>query len=174
MRQFLIIAALVVAIVLIALIWIPIPYTVQKTLSAVELRHDDPDYLVPRQITIDGTYHFYLYKYDRFTGTFEIEGYPQTIGHETIETIVTDKTGGILAYANDEFLLEMLGFILAESSLDRIFIGVYENNGWSGGDGLSIIAPATTRAEALAVWETLSRGNEWLGATTWGPEPLTE
>ena len=168
MKKALIIIISLAALVLLILYFIPISYPLKKTMTAIEIRHNDPQHIVQREIQIDGQYSLYLFKPDSFRGDLVIEGYDFTKNHEPSEIQIQNETT-MLAYFKfgDDFGIIPFGPLLATRNFREVFIGVYENNGWGGGDGLSLFAPASTKGEAKAVWQTLSSIDPWVGASNW-------
>jgi hypothetical protein len=137
-------------------------------MKAIEIRHNDPQHIIQHEIRIDGQYTFYLFKPDRFRGIFEIEGYDETKIYEPGEIQIMDDNTFLAYYKfGEELDIIPFGPIQATRNFNEIFIGVYEKNSWSGSDGLSLFAPASTKDEAKAVWQSLSAKNPWIAAINW-------
>jgi len=105
-----------------------IPIKINKTLSAIEIKLDDPSYLQECNITITGFYHLNLFVDDTFEGAIAVSGYSQTL--EKMSTVHLSKEGCSLYYHRfEEGLYDEDGRLKRfEYSLGNIMIGRFFNN----------------------------------------------
>jgi len=114
-----------------------IPIHIDKTLSAVEIKLDDPSYLQECTITITGSYHLNLFVDDTFEGAIAVSGYSQTL--EKISPVHFSKEGCPLFYRRfkEGFYDEdgrltrfeyCLGRIMSGRFFHNVIIVVFSNN----------------------------------------------
>ncbi|MCT4631363.1 MAG: hypothetical protein N4A76_01345 [Firmicutes bacterium] len=157
-----------ITLIVIAVLTLPFPHKIKQTYPAIEYRIGYPDY-IDREltITVKGVYKDYLIKKDTFEGIVSVDKYDFT--QDTLMSKVTIFDGkGNLSYFN----METLGFIIPEKDFSKFFIGVSEpiaepGQSWSGGDGLVIAAPASTREEAIEITKELAKKSQWLSQSDW-------
>lgn len=161
MRRF-VLLALLGALLIAAVCVLPLPRRIQRTHEALEWRCGDSAYSVPRTVTMDGFYFDYLFKPDHFGGSFVVSGYPMT--QKKIWNCVFFDGLGTLWYENDSQPYG-LGMLLMQPDGDEFMIAVYEDGSWDGSSGLMLTGPATSREEAVALTNKLSRkySKNWLG-----------
>lgn len=139
------IAAAVLLIVLVCVL--PWPRHISVTHEGYEWRINDEDYGVLRQVHVEGTYYDYLFRLDSFSGVLEIEGYPAAT---RFSTALGNGTGQIAPmYTTEDGHARSLGFMYIRPDGSELLIGIYEDNGWSGRDGLMITAPEFLREHAV-------------------------
>ena len=154
---------LIGALLITAVCLLPLPRRIQRTHEVLEWRCGDRAYSVARTVTIDGFYFDYLFKSDRFTGSFVVSGYPMT--QKKIWNCVFFDGLGTLWYENSPQPYG-LGMLLMQPDGDEFMIAVYEDGSWNGTDGLMLTGPVKSREEAVALTNRLSRkySKDWLGA----------
>lgn len=69
---------LIIVLVLAGILVFNIPFPMSKTIDALEIKMDDPNYLTPVKINLNGTYRVNLFSSDNFEGFISIDGYVLT------------------------------------------------------------------------------------------------
>lgn len=77
-----------------------VPFPVNRTYDAIEIKLDDPNYLVKRQVKISGTYHINILESCDFKGQIEVSGYPLTA--EKMGDLYSMPTGAPITYSYDK------------------------------------------------------------------------
>lgn len=167
-----IIAAAIVGLIMLAVLAVclaPWPTRVRGSFEALEWRLGDPDVQMRRTVTIDGAYLNYLFKADGFSGTFEIEGYPETALEKTY-WYTDDETKFQMTYFDpQDGMLRTVGILMIDPHGSQFSVLIMEDDGdgrgWDGGDGLVVSWPAEDRAQALEGFKALARkcSPHWLG-----------
>lgn len=124
---------------------LPWPRGISVTHEGFEWRVNDENHGVLRSVRLEGTYYDYLFREDRFAGEVVIDGYPAARS-----AAVSTGNGQIwLQYADGEGMTRSLGFMYLRPDGTEVLIGLYEDGGWSGRDGLMLTAPEFLRAHAV-------------------------
>ena len=146
-----------------------IPHTVDRTLSAVRYRTDGILNPLDMTIIMNGKLSTPWFFSPRFSGTIQIEGYPQTFDYDTFDITLMPQANktytGSLIYGgieNGEARLDMFGFISTTKTMDEICIMIpepigAETSSYDDEHGLVIVAPATVGdlEDAQAIKERL-------------------
>lgn len=148
--------------VLICVYNIPIP--VDRTTTALEIKTNNEDHLVTREVCIEGMYEFNLIGKDVFHGIIKVSGYEYATGEYSMKDIEIDKAGDgpnqiryelktSMQSSDDTFLF---GHFAADSYLRNAVIIVYEHKDGdldsgniSGANATIIVLGAKDRHEAL-------------------------
>lgn len=158
----------VLVLLITAVCVLPLPRKIEVTHKALEWRGDDKEYAVARTVKISGVYSDYLFRTDHFDGTFVVEGYPQTNNTMMRCTFITDGFGSLWycdKYGNPD---KILGNMMMIPNGKEFLVLITEPDGWSGSDGLTLVGPAETREEAVAIANKLSKkySTTWLAGWT--------
>ena len=140
-RKIITFGSLVCIVLLLFLSVVPIP--VHKTLSAIEIKLDDPSYSEMCDITINGFYHFNPLSVDFFEGSISVSGYSQTT--QTMARVRFHKDGTALYYnrmaddlsdGNEQKRLEYcLGRLMSKRFFRNMVITVFSENPLDKGQG---------------------------------------
>ena len=152
------ILVVLVLLALFVLIFIPIPFKVDKTLAAVELAADDPDFRQPVTVTIQGTYHWAFLGDSKFWGDITFDTYPLTIeqplaqgGHQAPALRYTKHGAGL--HYGPWMDTEIFGTIMWKGLFRTFLVQVYapkENGGsWNNADGHYIIYPTDNPQQVI-------------------------
>ncbi|QOR35417.1 hypothetical protein IMX26_00815 [Clostridium sp. 'deep sea'] len=140
------------------------PIPINRELTAVEIKLDDPGYLETRTIQIKGSYRFNLFKDNIFKGQIFVPKYPTTakkmqklqfirdVGNEAVMSYV--YTTGTDADGHENYEHYNFGKMICKPLLSKMVILVYEqqdNSGWSSKFGYCIVTSAKNREEALNI-----------------------
>lgn len=149
---------LIAAAVLLAggLVVCNVPWPVQKTCRAVEIRMDDASYLVEREVRFAGRYDVNLFSADTFSGTIAVSGYPVT--RERTTAVAVRARDDVFLYYGHGADAVPFGLLAAGPGLQRAAICVFDewrgdkdvSAGWSTMDGCAVVCGAADRDEALA------------------------
>lgn len=162
-----------IALILVILLYV-IPIPINKTFDAIEIKLDDPSYIVPCKIKVYGKYYKNLFTDDYFNGHIIVSNYKLT--NEKMRKVYFLKdgcpleyyydTGRYDSYGNKIYEEYILGHLYSKTWFRRMTISVYRNNalnkegngkingnwgGWSTIDGYCIVTNATTREEAINI-----------------------
>lgn len=112
-------------------------------------------------VTLKGVYLDYLFLTDRYEGDLMIEGVDITQRAGAFAGCTLDDAG-LLYYANEEALLESVGFIAATPGMEEFVIGLYEkdDNGvgtWDSGSGTVLTSSSGTREQAVNLTRQILR-----------------
>lgn len=151
-------AVLLAAVILLlgAVVVCNVPWPMEKTCRALEIRLDDEAYLAEREVRFAGRYHVNLFSDDMFSGTITVSGYPVTATH-TVKVPVRAGDDVFLYYGQGADAVPF-GLLAAGPGLRRAAICVFDEwrgdknggAGWSTMDGCAIVCGAADRSEALA------------------------
>ncbi|MCX7903498.1 MAG: hypothetical protein N2486_03200 [Caloramator sp.] len=161
-------------IIIIALLVFFIPIPINKTYDAIEIKLDDPSYIVRCQVKIHGKYYKNLFINDAFDGQIAVSDYKLT--NEKMRKVYFLKDGCPLEYYHDTGRKDsnghriyeeyILGRIYSKSWFRGMTICVYNDNplnknvgwkvegdwgGWDNQHGYCIVPNATSREEALNI-----------------------
>lgn len=133
-----------------------IPIPMERTISAVEIRLDDPDYAAPRQIHLSGTYHVNLFSPDAFYGHIAVSGYAVT-EKVMAPVLCTDRGANLTYYFEEIGTLEKtveFGYLFADRGMRNLCICMVRPAGnggtWDAADGRCIVS-APSRGHAVAL-----------------------
>lgn len=150
-------AVLLAAVILLlgAVVVCNVPWPMEKTCRALEIRLDDEAYLVEREVRFVGRYHVNLFSDDMFSGTITISGYPVT-ATRTVKVPVRARDDVFLYYGQGADAVPF-GLLAADSGLRCAAICVFDEwrgdknggAGWSTMDGCAIVCGAADRDEGL-------------------------
>ena len=112
-------------------------------------------------VTLKGVYLDYLFRTDRYEGDLMIGGVDITQREGAFAGCVLDDAG-LLYYANEEALLESVGFIVAMPGMEEFVIGLYEKNDsgvgeWNSRNGMVVTSSADTREQAVNLTRQILR-----------------
>ena len=112
-------------------------------------------------VILKGVYLDYLFLTDRYEGDLMIEGVDITQRAGAFAGCTLDDAG-LLYYANEEALLESVGFIAATPGMEEFVIGLYEkdDNGvgtWDSGSGTVLTSSSGTREQAVNLTRQILR-----------------
>lgn len=113
-----------------------IPFSVNRTIPALEVSLDEGSIIDKREIVINGTYHFNLFTDDLYVGMFSISGYPVINEQHQIAEIIVTKKGSVLEYkerTGDKWYL--FGRIYSTLYFDDFAICIYQHNDKNGSQG---------------------------------------
>lgn len=162
-----------IALILVILLYV-MPIPINRTFDAIEIKLDDPSYIVPCKIKVYGKYYKNLFTDDVFNGQIIVSNYKLT--NQKMRKVYFLKDGCPLEYYYDTGRYDSdghkiyeeysLGHLYSKSWFRRMIIGVYDNNalnkdgngkvngdwgGWSTIDGYCIVTNASTREEAINI-----------------------
>ena len=143
---------ILIAIALFIVIFIPIPFRVDKTLAAVELAAGDLDFRQPVTVTIQGTYYWALLGDSKFWGDITFDTHPLTMEQpltqveQQVPALRYDKEGDGMYYG-PWMESTHFGKIMWKGFFRTFLVQVFESDGdnrsgWSNADGHYIIYPA--------------------------------
>lgn len=139
---------------------LPWPRNISVVHEGYEWRISDASHGVLRQVRVEGTCYDYLFKPDGFDGVVEIDGHPAA-------TRFSAELGGgegqiAMQTITEDGMARVMGFMYMQPDGSEMLICLYEDNGWSGRDGLMLTAPASQREAAVRtanrLVEELDRG----------------
>lgn len=169
-RQMRLLAGLAgILVLLIAAVCIlPLPRKINIVHEALEWRCGDSEYSVSRKVEINGIYYDYLFRKDYFDGTFVVEGYPETDNIMMRCSFVSNGFGSLWYCDANGAPQNTWGSLAMNPNGKEFFVIVDEDNGWNGGTGLVLTAPAANREEAVNLTNRLSKkySPNWLGVCT--------
>jgi len=153
----------IIALFALASLIIPIP--VHRVYNAVEIKLDDPSYLVSRKVEIRGLYHWNILTNDMFEGRIIVPDYELTSNR--MSNLYFSDDGWPLEYylsgsdTNDHAIPDtfFLGRIYSKSWFRQMVITVFgeskglegRQGGWSTVDGYCIVPLAKSRNEAMKI-----------------------
>ncbi len=172
--------AVVAAFVLIALvgayfIFHEVSFGIDTTMDGVQYRIGDPSYIERVTIKMTGIYKSYLFKDSTFYGAIEISN--KDVTKEYMASITFNGDYSYLTYydygkktdkVSETGIIStpvVLGQISAAKNFKQILITVFDEytaqkgTGWNMKSGMVIVAPATTRTEAVQIAEKLAGGS---------------
>lgn len=175
--------AVVAAFIVIALfgayfIFHEVSFGVDTTMDGVQYRIGDPSSVERITIKMTGIYKSYLFKDSTFYGAIEISN--KDITKEYMASITFNGDYSYLTYydygkksdkVTETGLVStpvVLGQISAAKDFKQILITVFDEytdqkgKGWNMKSGMVIVAPATTRTEAVQIAEKLASGSSIL------------
>ncbi|KYH29713.1 hypothetical protein CLTEP_27060 [Clostridium tepidiprofundi DSM 19306] len=150
-----------------------IPIPINRVYDAIEIKIDDPSYIVQCQVKIQGRYHWNLFFDDMFDGQIVISDYKLT--NEKLSKVYLSDDGWPLEYT---YLSEedvngrpnrytfFLGRLYSRSWFRKMAIIVFSKNSlnkdgdgkisgnwgdWNEDDGYCIVPLATSREEAIDI-----------------------
>lgn len=134
--------------------WIPIPVHIEC--DAIEIKLDDPNYIMDRRIAIHGQYFINLMEDSSFQGNISISGLTDRSEELLKVSIAEDykENGATLWYRlnseNSEIPLDhCLGIIFSNAFFSDPCILLYDNGTWTTMDGYCIVSRANNREDAL-------------------------
>ena len=115
----------------------------------------------PVTVTLQGHYLDYLFRTDRYEGDLKIEGVEITQREGAFAGCMLDQAG-LLYYADEEALLEAVGFIAATPGMEEFVIGLYEDRGngvgtWDSAEGVVLTSSAQNREQAVNMTRQILR-----------------
>jgi len=153
----------IIAVLMLGALIIPIP--VHRKYDAVEIKIDDPSYLVSCQVEIRGQYHWNIFTSDMFEGQIIIPDYELTSNR--MSNVYFSDEGWPLEYyisgsnVNGPAIGDsiFLGRFYSKPWFNQMVITVYGENkglegnqgGWSTVDGYCIVPLAKNRDEAMKI-----------------------
>lgn len=158
----------VIALIVLTSLYIPFIRKIDITVDGVQCRIGDETEEKSVKITVKGTYKNYLIKDDTFQGSLEVEGYEQAYSNYDVELLFHNKSSVVSYFTiTDDGMpkINTLGSIIIENNFKQILLCISEpienegnsGKGWTGEDGLIIVAPAQTRAEAMQLANKLAK-----------------
>ena len=164
-------------LLILAVCFLPLPRSVNQTVQAVKWRAGNPEAGSEQiEVKMKGIYMDFLFRDDYFDGDIMIEGVDITQKEGALSRVHM-LIEGILAYADEEALMNSTGFIVGGGGFKEFTIGLYERwedgyRGWSGSDGLMVTWPAADRDSAVETTRRLMKkycgwlaDNNWEGGT---------
>lgn len=154
-----------------ALYFIPLQKKIDITLSGIESKIGDSEYLESKTIHIKGKYTNYLFKEDSFVGNIKIDGYD--ISEGLVNTTIRDGfTPLVYANVTDKASIERFGYLCITNGFKEVVIFNYEPNNHvkqslDEESGMFIIAPANNREKALSLAEKLSKRSNFTKDILW-------
>lgn len=155
----------VAAIIFGLLAW-PCAITIDQTIEATEYSLTDTNYAVPHTVTIKGTYRDSQMRTGSYEGTFSISGIPSTQNAiAKMKEITPQGTNRIYYFNNDtQYILpsevcdvrckqgfSFCGLLLMDLEYHSDSI----SGTWPGEKGRVLVWPADSRAEALAMFDSM-------------------
>ncbi|WP_258203340.1 hypothetical protein [Paenibacillus endoradicis] len=141
-----------------------IPHKIDKQLSAVQFRMDDDSVVENTIITIQGSFYKRWFSDYKFEGSFIVNNYEFTKTYNKIELTLSKgeakSAEGILYYSSSisgSPSTVFLGVITMSDDFEKISINILEpiDSDSKSTKDLWIAAPASTREEALLLWNEL-------------------
>jgi hypothetical protein len=163
----------VVAVVMFLALIIPIP--INKEYDAIEIKLDDPSYLVKRKINIKGKYYWNILTSDMFEGRITVSDYDFTETKKMDNIYIPYDNGCLIEYTetikygpNSRDVRKYfypLGRLFSKPWFRNMAMIIYEQNipykdksnnikqqgGWGTADGYCIVASAKTYKEAIKI-----------------------
>ena len=109
---------------------LPIRFGITKTVPAQVIESINSGAASATEMTIDGTYTFYIFKPDRFEGSVKIAAFPETSGR-TVDLKLTSEPDSLI-YRNwqgSKLDSMMFGMICADFAMNSIIILKTDANG---------------------------------------------
>ncbi len=166
------IAGLSVLLIL-AVCFLPLPRSVDQTVQAIRWRAGNPEAGSQQiEVKMKGCYLDFLFLDDYYFGDIMIEGVDIT-QREGALSRVRMMNEGALFYADDEFPLNGMGYIVGSGGFKEFTITLMEerengSRGWSGNNGLMVTWPASNREEAVEMTRRLTKKySSWLADNNW-------
>ncbi len=185
-EKFLVVAVFIVIAVFGAyFVFREVSFGVDTTLDGVQYRIGDPSYVERVTVKMTGIYKSYLFKDSSFYGAIEISNREFTSQYMASITFNGDysyltyydygKKSDKVAETGIVATPIVLGQVSAGKNFKQILITVFDDfaepkgTGWSMKSGMVIVAPATTRSEAVKIAENLAGGSSILKKVkSWG------
>ena len=119
-----IVTAAVILITLTAILYfVPIKFNITKTMTARVFENIKSGTPKQTTVTLDGTYTFYLFRADKYTGSLKIEAFPETNGKEVGIGVSTSSDSLIYrSWRGSRLNSEMFGVISADFSMNGMVI----------------------------------------------------
>lgn len=149
-------------LIIIAVCVLPVRKTVDREVACLLWRAGDPEKGGQQvTVTLHGHYLDYLFRTDRYEGDLMIEGLEITQRAGAFSGCVLDDSG-LLYYADEEALLQSVGFIAATPGMEEFMIGLYEKqeNGigtWNSENGAVLTSSAENREQAVTLTRQILR-----------------
>lgn len=160
-------------LLILAVCFLPLPRSVNQTVQAIKWRAGNLEAGSEQiEVKMKGIYLDFLFLDDYYDGDIMIEGEAITQKEGALSR-VRMMNEGALFYADDEFLLNGMGYIVGSGGFKEFTITLMEerengSRGWSGKDGLMVTWPASNREEALEMTKRLTkRYSSWLANGNW-------
>ena len=117
-------AAAVILLTLTAILYfVPVKFCIGKTMTAQVYDNIKSETAGQTTVTLDGTYTFYLFRPDNFTGSLKIEAYPETAGKDVDLRISASPDSLIYrSWSGSRLNSEMFGVISAAFSMNGMVI----------------------------------------------------
>ncbi|MBQ8510973.1 MAG: hypothetical protein IJ493_13810 [Clostridia bacterium] len=113
-----------VLLVLAALSFVPIRWSISQTVTARVIENMSVASAVETELTIDGEYSFYLFRPDRFKGSIEMAAFPETAG-KCVELETAEAWPDHLVYRSwngAKLNSESFGLIQTDFGMKRMII----------------------------------------------------
>lgn len=144
----------------------PRAITIDQTIQATEYSLTDTNYAVPHMVTIKGTYRDSQMRVGSYEGTFSISGIPSTQNAiARIDKLTPQGINRIYYFSNDTGYIwpgEVCDFCCnkdcssgALTLLDIEYHSDSISGTWPGEKGRILVWPADSRAEALAMFDSM-------------------
>ena len=160
-------------LLILAVCFLPLPRIVDQTVQAVKWRAGNPEAGSEQiEVKMKGIYLDFLFLDDYYDGDIMIEGVDIT-QREGALSPVRMMNEGALFYADDEFPLNGMGYIVGSGGFKEFTITLMEqrengSRGWSGNDGLMVTWPAADRESAVEMTRRLmEKYCSWLADNNW-------
>lgn len=163
-----VIALGIIALIILAIVYIPITRKIDVSVEGIQCRIGEETEEKSVRIKVKGSYKNYVFKDDTFKGTLEVEGYEQDSDNYDVELRFSNNSSPICYVSITEDGkpdINTLGNIIMKDNFKQILLCISEpsstegdeGKSWTGNDGLIIAAPVQTRAEAMELANKITK-----------------
>ena len=154
---------LMLLLLMAAVCLLPIPRRMNVTQEGILWRCGAPEEMQTTPVTVKGIYYDYLLLADKFDGSVRVEALPETQGELSMAYMGENQYG--VWIRTEDALLKGLGGLYVRPD-GSVLMNLYDDGHWDGATGKMLTAPASTRAEAVALANEMAQSlsPDWLGA----------
>lgn len=160
----LVMLAFVVVIVVYILLGLPTDFNVSY--SAMQIRLGNSEYNEPISVVLDGEIRKDIFFHKSFVGTLSFDGRNVLADYDDVDEIIIDLTEQESILGSDLMISQFgtpitridwswIGNVKFSENMKSFVITLAEDGGWTEENGLIIVGPASTRNEALSVFDTM-------------------